>query len=245
MTDIRAQVLKKTLKVLLALSIAACSTAPIRSDELNGSYASNIQKLDLNNSFAFILGSDEYYFSQVLLTEGNFKCRFFVGFKNEQFRFSFPAFRLSELSTIYYEKHTLARKKELAVKKIEGFEVEKQKCTQEIAEKQKTMSDYAEEAGYLLVFAPAIPLALVFGGEVWINGIKDAILENKMKHLRLGMSKAEVKTLLGRELVQNKTAYYEYDSLDYGSYQRIVLAFQDDKLTGLIRGFTDTHEHAR
>jgi hypothetical protein len=217
--------------------IVSCAARPIKSNEISGSFETNLKQLDLGNSFAFTRGSDELYFSRILLEEGGHKCQFFIGFKNGQFKYRFPAYRLAELAKIYDEKIPLQTKKERALQKIDGFEVEKQKCTAEIAEREKTAGERVGDVVTNILYAPLAAIGIIgmvtFGADDTVKSIKDSILEKKMDQLRLGQSTAEVKSLLGGRMSSNQTGSYY---IDYGYYRQLVMVFERYRLTGMIRG---------
>lgn len=225
---------------ILCAVIVSCVTRPIKLNEISESFEANLKNLDLDNSFAFTHQADELYFSRVLLTEGDHRCQFFIGFKNGQFKYRFPAYRLAELSKIYDERLSLQAKKERALQKIDSFEVEKQKCSAEIAEREKTTGELINDAVTSLLYAPLATFGLIgmvtFGADDTVQLIKDSILEKKMNQLRLGKSAAEVKALLEREMTSHQTGSYNFHTIDYGYYRRLVMVFENDRLTGMIRG---------
>ena len=76
-----------------------------------------------------------------------------------------------------------------------------------------------------------------------MKAIKDSILEVKLDQIRLGDTFEQVQKRIGKELSKAQISHYEYHYLDYGSHQRIVLVFEKDHLTGMIRGHRDLQEH--
>lgn len=228
--------------LVLCITIASCASRPINSNEITGSFETNLKNLDLDNSFAFTHGADEFYFSRILLSEDGRKCQFFVGFKNSQFRYRFPEYRIVEISKIYSQKTPLETKKARALEKIDSLEVEKQRCTVEIAERERTMGARVGDVIAGVFYAPLAAFGVIgmvtFGASDTIQFVKDAILEKKMDQLRLGQSTAEVKSLLSRDLSPLPAGSYELYTVDYGYYRRLVLIFDNDRLTGMIRGST-------
>lgn len=174
------QHLRALLITLLCGVMTSCAARPIDSNEISGSFERNLKKLDLDNSFAFIHGRDELYFTRILLTEDGYKCRFFIGFKNGQFKYRFPGYRLAELAMIYDEKISLQSKKDRAMLKIDDFAVEEQKCTAEIAEREKTSGEHLGEVIANLFYAPLAAIGIIgmvtFGAEDNVQSIKDSIL---------------------------------------------------------------------
>lgn len=232
--------LKGSVIAIVCGIILSCTSRPIASDEIPESFESNIKRIGLGNSFAFIDKGDEFYFTHILLSESGFKCTFFIGFKNGQFKYRFPAYRMNELRKTYLEKIPLQAKKELALNKIDTFEVERQKCTPEIAEREKTAGEIATDVFATILYAPLFPLGLIgmvtFGAEDTVRSIKDSFLEKRMDRLRLGMSESEVRSLLDRKMAAKNSGAYSYYSIDYGAYGRLVMAFEKDRLTGMTRG---------
>lgn len=240
----KSKILRKRVETLLIAifcgMMVCCAAWPLKSNEITGSFETNLSNLDLDNSFAFTRMADEFYFSRVLITEGVHKCRFFIGFKNGQFKYRFPAHRLAELAKIHDEEHSIQSKKDRILQKIDGFAFGKQNCTAEIAEREATIGESVEVVVTNLLYAPLAAVGLIgmvtFGAADTVQSIKDSILEKRMDQLRLGKSTAEVKLLLDSELTANHTGSYSFYSIDYGYYRRLVMVFENDRLTGMIRG---------
>lgn len=230
------------IAVILSLIIASCANNPLKPEEVKGSFDKNVDHLNLNQSFAFYSGKDEYYFSRTLIENGDSKCIFFIGFKNNQFKYSFPAYRLTDLSKVYYANLSLRDKKNLVLQKLDNFAIEPQRCSEEIAIRETSASEVIEAALTLLVFAPAIPLGMIFGIDVYVESIKDSVLTKRLNQLRLGMTKNGIEKLLDRKLTINKTSQYEYFTLDT-KYTRIAMDFEKGRLSGFVRGYKDKLQH--
>lgn len=228
------------MRFLLALIFifTSCAQTPKRIEDMKIYFEENANDLNLRQSFAFYHGNDSYYFAARDIKEGQFNCHFFIGFKNEKLTYSFPAYRFKELDAIYEKNTNLEDKKILALNKINDFDFVSQKCTKEIALHKV---DPLEEALTFLVFAPLIPLALVFGAETWINSTKETLLNAKMDRLRLSMTMTQVKDTLDEPLVERKTKYYSYHQVDNDHY-RLVMFFKDGKLNAMARGFRNKNK---
>ena len=228
------------MRFLLALIFifTSCAQTPKRMEDMQTYFEENANELNLRQSFAFYHGNESYYFAARDIKDGQYSCHFFIGFKNEKLSYSFPAYRFKELDSIYEKNISLEEKKTLALNKINDFDFVSQKCTKEIA-LHKT--DPLEDALTFLVFAPFIPLALVFGAETWINSTKETLLNAKMDHLRLGMTVEQVKEVLDEPLVERKTKHYTYHQVDNQHY-RLVMFFKDGKLNAMARGFRDRNK---
>lgn len=230
------------LIITLCIMIASCASRPINSNEITGSLETNLKKLDLENSFAFIHDADEFYFARILLSEEGYKCGFFVGFKNGQFKYRFPAYRVAELSKIYDEKVPIRTKKARALEKLDSFKIENQRCSPEISEREKTVGERIGDVLAGVLYAPLIPIGFIgmvtFGAGDTIQSFKDSILERKMDQLRLRRSLTDVKTLLNRDMTFYRAGSHDLYTIDYGYYRRLVLIFENDRLTGIIRGST-------
>lgn len=234
--------MKKIFNLLLStLFLSSCASPPVKLDQVRGSYSDNLKNLNLNNSFAFSHNSDTYYFAARYINEGEYNCYFYLGFKNDELKYSFPAHCFSELDRIYEQKTSVEEKKVKALQKIDEFKFENQKCTKEIARKEKTANDVAGEAIYFLIFAPFIPLAVVFGGDILIQSAQDSLLENQLSRIRLGMTLNQVNDLIQKPFIYRKldvasTDHYEFYQLDYRQWFRLVLFFKNGKLDAYARG---------
>lgn len=238
---------KKCLRLVIISAITinsfGCGHSPIRSERPMASSDIGYDETDQQQSFGFFDNGDEYYFAEVeVKNEGNL-CRFFVGYKNGDLEYSFPSDRLMDLSKIYFKDLSVEEKKSRTLKEVAGFEKEKRICTPEIAERQTTIAEMIEGGIYVTFFLPLYLIsAVTFAAEDTVLMIKDSLLKNRMKNIRLGMNMSELESLLKRPLTKVKLKKYDYYFVD-GRFTRLALYFEDNQLNAFVRGYKYKTQH--
>jgi hypothetical protein len=235
--------LSRVVFCYFVLLLGACGHAPVDAEKPRDNLGIKYEDIDKTHSFGFLVGADKYYFAQVQVTHEGNRCWFFTGFKNDSLKYSFPSDRLPNMSEIYFKKLSVEEKKNFALTAIAKFEKEGRVCTAKIAERQATVAEKIETGVYFVFFLPMyIISAVTFAAEDTVLMIKDASLNKRMDQVRIGMTTAEIRSLLKAPLIKYRLPLYNYYFVD-GRYVRLAMYFENDHLNAFVRGYKYKTQH--
>ena len=222
--------------------VVSCGHKTIESNNLTSSLL-QFEDMDLDNSFAFNYQNDQYYFARSVVLDGEDKCWYVIGFKNQKVKYSFPLEKMKKLEEVYFKDLTVDQKKKKVIGLIDKFKQENRVCNKEIQKKQIRLDEYI--AGGIM-FTFLLPIALIssvsFGLPHTISEVVDFNLTKQMNKIRLGMSIYELEEVLNRRIKVKKLPKYDYYYVD-SNHSRLVLLFKSGKLDAFVRGYKTKKRH--
>ena len=227
--------MKRIIFIILTLLFSTGCATTSTINELSGTYHENSDKFDTYR-FAFKHKTDNYYFGSLYLREGDLKCYFFVGYKNDKLHYFFPAYHLYELKQTYNKNLSVEQKIENTLTKINKYKLANQKCTKKIATGQTTVS---AKLRYAIEAAPYAALALMFFPvmlEPSIAAVKEHENIKNINTIKLGMSKKQIENILTKKLIIRKSELYTDYYLQFYN-TRLVTYYKDDQLYAMVFGY--------
>ena len=197
---------------------------------MKGSFEENINQLELWNSFAFIHEGSEYYFARKLEEDHKNTCGYFVGFKNNHLKYSFPVTVFNDLNKIYEEKKTVNERILIALSKFDEYQ--KTSIPEDCVSTTKTSaSEVMDTMLTLIVYSPAlIVVSPIIAADMANRWLYDA------DKIRLGMSFKKVQSLLGNQSFAKRKVmgqtFYVYDR----DRNRLVMYFENNRIKAWVRG---------
>lgn len=192
---------------------------------LQGNLKDDRRNLDSHNSFGFIHGGQEYYFSLKVDEIKKESCNYYVGYKNNDKAYSFSTVRFNELNTIYQKKSSPEERILIALKSIEEFS---QEPTNKICSKA---TDWKDGIGWMTVALVLWPVTLMAVGMEVADNMADHLDE-----VQLNMSLKEMNKIFTNMVYKRVEGGRDYYVVDR-KQRRLVMYFSNDRLTAFVRGW--------
>ncbi len=196
-----------------------------------GSYEDNVEKFD-GQIFAFSYKNNKYYFSSIQIKENNYRCNFYVGYKNNMQKYFFSEDKLYLLAEIYNSRSSPKYKIQEAIKFINKLKLEDKVCTKA----NKVPHSRQDEIATMVLISPFIIFALPLAIPHAINDFHESNGRDLVKKLRLGMKPEQIRQIFNGQVFTERRKYYHDYILDFGDY-RLVLYFKNNKLSAFIFGY--------
>lgn len=222
----------------ILVSGISCANQAMKARVLGTDYLEASVSFDHRGSFGFDDGHHKYVFSVASEMSDKFSCSRYYVFKDGKLTYKMPYDKVySIFSAIYKSLIPLEAKIQQAAGAISKISPQDFECDAKSGtsnEKHYSASEIADQALTLIVYSPALILAvpIVIPMEI-INDRVDAKFERKLSQIRLGMSLDQVNRVMDEDVTDASFPPYLIQQMQTNR-RKLVFAYRDKTLRAFV-----------